>query len=443
MIPAHLPALWLAAALAVPLLALAWTAPPLLPMALGFLLGVGGLALTYRHLTAVWCVWLIATGLSLEMTLSDIIGPEAFQPVIAAAKGGEIALVLLTVAREGFVWDRFNPAFAFLAIAAMGAMAGVHPELTAADTIRSTIGSTVPFLIFFVRPTHAWGAALRRATGYIPLVSVALGALLDLAGLRPLFVDSGGVRLAALGHPAFLAGICLPAIYTCLLAWLNTGTRSTLLLLAANLAILVLTGARAPTAYALLTVTGTLLLARDTAIARGRRLLLAAIGALLLPVLLLMGESLGALRLFSLLGADAAHLSGRELLWAAVDAAANEAPWFGWGLGAGNVVIPRDGPIAQLLHTWAAHNEYLRMRLEGGAIGLSLLILLFLAWIMSHTRRLPPLERLTMRLVFLAFAAHAVTDNVLISTPACVFFAFAAAVFGDTPRRLRADTDVA
>jgi hypothetical protein len=34
-----------------------------------------------------------------------------------------------------------------------------------------------------------------------------------------------------------------------------------------------------------------------------------------------------------------------------------------------------------------------------------------------------------MRLVFLAFAAHAYTDNVLISTPACVFFAFATAVF--------------
>ncbi len=34
-----------------------------------------------------------------------------------------------------------------------------------------------------------------------------------------------------------------------------------------------------------------------------------------------------------------------------------------------------------------------------------------------------------MRLVFVAFAAHASTDNVLISTTACVFFAFATAVF--------------
>jgi hypothetical protein len=34
-----------------------------------------------------------------------------------------------------------------------------------------------------------------------------------------------------------------------------------------------------------------------------------------------------------------------------------------------------------------------------------------------------------MSLIFIAFAAHAVTDNVLISTPASVLFTFVAAVF--------------
>ena len=42
---------------------------------------------------------------------------------------------------------------------------------------------------------------------------------------------------------------------------------------------------------------------------------------------------------------------------------------------------------------------------------------------------LPMAERRIMRLVFLAFAAHAFTDNVLISTPACIMLTFAAAVF--------------
>ena len=45
-----------------------------------------------------------------------------------------------------------------------------------------------------------------------------------------------------------------------------------------------------------------------------------------------------------------------------------------------------------------------------------------------------------MRLVFIAFAGHAFTDNVLISTPACVMFAFATAVFA---RRHRAPNSLA
>ena len=52
-----------------------------------------------------------------------------------------------------------------------------------------------------------------------------------------------------------------------------------------------------------------------------------------------------------------------------------------------------------------------------------------------------------MRLVFIAFAAHAYTDNVLISTTACVFFTFATAVFargaGQSGPGVRTEPDIA
>ncbi len=94
-----------------------------------------------------------------------------------------------------------------------------------------------------------------RATKWCPLVAVVACLPLAAAGIRPLFVDSGGARLAGLGHPAFLAGVCLPAIYACLIQLYREGRRGDLLLLVVNFLILVLTGARAPAAYAV-AVTG-------------------------------------------------------------------------------------------------------------------------------------------------------------------------------------------
>jgi hypothetical protein len=49
--------------------------------------------------------------------------------------------------------------------------------------------------------------------------------------------------------------------------------------------------------------------------------------------------------------------------------------------------------------------------------------------VMQHTRRLCHTDKVIMRMAFVAFAVHAYTDNVLIATTGCVFFAFATAVF--------------
>jgi hypothetical protein len=296
--------------------------------------------------------------------------------------------------------------------------------------LRSLAGSVTPLLVFFCVKPPGWATSIRRAVIFAPLLSVVLGTMLDLAGLRPVLVESGGLRLAGLGHPAFLAGVCLPAVYSGLIGWLRTGSRGTAALVGVNVVILFLTGARAPAAYAAVVGLGSLILAPGAAIPRAHRLVLVSAGIVAVPVLLLLGETYSSLRLFEILGeGSGGHLSGRDMLWPSFEAAAAQAPWFGWGLGSGNLVIPHDSQLAQLLGTWAAHNEYLRLQVEGGHIGRTLLIVLFVLWTVTHTRRLPPLERLVMRLIFIVYAAHAVTDNVLISTPACVFFAFVAAMY--------------
>jgi O-antigen ligase len=404
-------------------------APPLFGLLLVASVVAAVIFLGFCFPTGFCAAWLLVAGMSLEMASSDLIGEDTFQPVIAVVKGIEICLGLLCMVRFGPTADFLCPAWAFLAMTTVGLAHGLYPGMTVADSLRSLVGSAAPFVFCLARVPRSWAETIVRTTKWCPLVAVLACLPLAAADIRPLFVDSGGARLAGLGHPAFLANVCLPAIYACLIQLYREGRRGDLLLLIVNFLILVLTGARAPAAYAVV-VTGVSLISIRSRIFpwRDRQLLVLA-GLALVPVLILLAGDLGQIRLLNVALNDAGNLSGRELLWPNFENVAAQSPWFGWGTGAGNAVISPEGRIAQLLHTSAAHNEYLRIEVEGGAIGETLLIALFAGWALVHTRRLWPSDRRIMRLAFLAHASLAFTDNLLISTPACVMFAFATAVF--------------
>ena len=398
-----------------------------IPLAVAAAAGVAVLA--FRHTTAFCVAWLLIAGSTLEMTLADLLGPAAYQPTIAAVKAAELGLALLCIVRYGPRADVFNPGLAFVAMFVVGFVHGLHPDLTPVDSLRSLIGSMAPFAFAFSRLPRRWGEAMVRMTACIPALTLLGGAVLDIGGVRPLFLESGGERLAGLGHPAFLAGFCLAAVYACLILLYREGQSRWLMLLALNFLILVLTGARAPLAYAVAVTGLTLVFLRSGIFPRRCRMLPVLLAACLLPVLVVLAHELPDVRLFNVLLNQAGNLSGRDLLWPPFEQAAAASPWFGWGVGAGNAIIPPDSPLAQLIQTWAAHNEYLRIQVEGGQLGRALLIGMFVLWVTRHTRNLCRTDKVIMRLVFLAFAAHAYTDNVLIATTGCVFFAFATAVF--------------
>jgi O-antigen ligase len=385
--------------------------------------------LAFRHTTLFCAAWLLIAGATLEMTLSDLFGAAMYQPTIAVVKGAELGLAALCILRYGLAPDVFNPALAFLAMFVVGLVHGLHPDLGLAASLRSLAGSMAPFAFAFCRLPRNWGTAIIRMTIWLPLITLAVAGVLDLAGWRPLFFESGGQRLAGLGHPAFLAGFCLAAVYACLIALYRDGRPLWLALLFANFVILVLTGARAPLACAVAVTTLSLVFLGSRVLSRHRRMIPLLLAACLVPLILLLAGEFSVVRLFNVLSKDAAQLSGRDLLWPLFEDAAAASPWFGWGVGAGNTIIPPDGEIARLMQTMAAHNEYLRIQVEGGQLGLGLLIVLFVLWVMQHTRRLCHTDKVIMRMAFVAFAVHAYTDNVLIATTGCVFFAFATAVF--------------
>jgi O-antigen ligase len=409
--------------------ATAFMAPVLFWLPLAGLGAAAAGVVAFRYIVIACVAWLVIAGATLELALNDLIGPSAYQGTIAVVKASELGLALLCILRYGFEADVFNPALAFLAMFVAGLAHGLRHDLTVNDSLRSLLGSVAPFAFAFARLPPRWGSPIVRSTVWIPLLSVAGGGALDLAGLRPLLVDSGGMRLAGLGQPAFLAGLCLPAIYACLIELYRNGRRRWLVLLAVNFLILVLTGARAPLACATAVTGLTFGFVRSNAFSWRDRILPVLLAAALVPLLAVLARDLSAVRLFNLLSGDAGNLSSRDLLWPPFEQAAAASPWFGWGVGAGNAIIPPDSELALLIRSWAAHNEYLRMAVEGGQFGRALLIALLVMWVVHHTKRLERTDALIMRLVFAGFAVQAYTDNVLIATTACVFFAFAAAVF--------------
>ncbi|WBO59791.1 hypothetical protein GT370_02515 [Acidocella sp. MX-AZ03] len=86
-------------------------------------------------------------------------------------------------------------------------------------------------------------------------------------------------------------------------------------------------------------------------------------------------------------------------------------------MGAGKIIIPLSAPLARLIGTNAAHDEYLRIGTEGGVLGLGLLLGLMLLWVARGTALLPARQAWLMRLIFIAFAVQSLTDNTLIAGP--------------------------
>jgi O-antigen ligase len=410
-------------------LGLAWFTPDAIWLPFALLPLAGGLALAAAFPAQATALWLAALATCPEMWLGELIGraPE----IIGIDKGIGLALLAICLLRYGARVDAFNPGLAFLFMFAAGFMHGVWPGLTAADSIRSLIGSAAPFAFSWSRLSAAWS---RRVIGTViaaPFLIIGFGACLAAAGLRPLYgLEEGALRLGASTHPAFLAGFALISVYALLLEQVRGARSWRLAALGGDIVVLLATGARAPLGLALLLI---LLVAGAVSTPRwpwrARAPVLLAVAAAPAAAVI-AAPFLGFVRLLTLASqGDVANLSNRTLIWPVYEAAIARSPWFGWGTGSGKVLVPVGTLLWHLLGTNAAHDEYLRLAVEGGGLGLGLLLLLIVLWLRRGTHAMSGAERVVMVLVFLAFAVHSATDNTLIATTASLMFAWVSAVF--------------
>jgi O-antigen ligase len=379
------------------------------------------LGLTSQFPRIACVLWILALETSPDSWLDNLIGEH--ETIIGVMKAFGLVLVVILALRNGLKADRYNPGFAFGAMFLIGLMHGLYPGLSLLSSIRSLIGSAGPFLFGFTRLPPAFIRAVQRATIWGPLFTVSFGGLLAITGLDHMYVvEQGALRLGASGEPPFLAGFALIGVYAGLMECLRTPSRAEALMVVVNFIIILLTGARTPLALALFVTFSVLVLQR-------RLLMLAAAGAVACLGLIFL-NALSFLRVIDLaqLG-EASNLSNRDLVWPYFQTAFKASPFFGWGVGAGKVIIPVTSHLTSLIGTNAAHDEFLRIGSEGGIFGLGLLIILIFLWVKRGSEKLPRGRRWLMRLIFLGFIFHSATDNTLIATTSSVFFIWVSCVF--------------
>lgn len=371
-------------------------------------------------------------GLSPDGWLADL-GITA--DLVAAQKLMMMALAGLLIARFGLRLDLANPTLPFGALFVVTSARPYGLGLTLGASVRSFIGTVAPWTLGFARLPLYIAVAFLTMVELLPLIQVATGALLDAAGIRPLFSALG--RLQALKNPPTLAHFALWAMVAGTADLLRDGRPRHLILLGVNAAILLATGARAPTAYAAL-FCGTCLLFLPSPRFHGWRRMLVLLGG---AVGLIAGVTAmlvrGPIRALALEGQSGA--SGRDLLWPLFVDAIREQPWLGHGIGAARLVLDEGDRLATLIGTTTAHNEYLRMATEVGLPGTIVVALSLLAWCVALSRPLIRRERVMLRLAFVVYALLSITDNTLISPTALVFtsFAVAFAARGAAERALR------
>ncbi|WP_135466837.1 O-antigen ligase family protein [Crenalkalicoccus roseus] len=374
---------------------------------------------------AALLVLMYGLGLDIQfgVQLRDM-GGSAAALGVAVVKIAPFALAASLILRYGVSRAINWPFLAFTVVGGLSlAILPISNVIDTGEMVRSFLGSTAPFALGFALAPHKVWTVLVRGVAAVPVTSALLGLFADLLGLYPAFDRFG--RFQGLHSPPFLAGFCVTAIFACVLEYLRGFRPIWLVAGGMNLAVLLATQARAPLFTVALFLLTVFLLSNRRIFPLQRKVDLVMGG--LVPAALLLGPFV-AYALERFIGRDGEfNYSGRDIIWPYFTEAIAARPLFGWGLGAGKLIVDPEDPMIRLLGSNAAHNEYLRLAVDAGIVGCALIFLCIIAWIWGGTRRAAPSDRLVLRAALVAALVHSGFDNTLIATTAVMQFTFFAA----------------
>ncbi|MCJ7996438.1 O-antigen ligase family protein [Rhizobium cremeum] len=318
-------------------------------------------------------------------------------------------------------WDILVLIALMLLMTLISALLSSYYNLSFNRYMRSAFSLSATFLLLAGEPTKKDRDTIVRLLAALPVMMIVVGSLYQVAGIRPLFyVDFlGAPRLQGTSIPAGLGTAGYLGSVAAMLGAAFLNKKVYLPLAFVNLIILVLSAARMPLALAV-AICGYVYFIM---VNRSFLMRAASVGAVIPAAagfVLLFGDSI-----LTRFGSES--LSGRDLIWEALQRVVDAYPYFGIGLGHQILVIP--GDVAFLARTMAAHNEYLRITVETGYVGataiFALLAIMCLAiWLRPATGR-----NFAFLLMCLSFFVYCSTDNAISSTTTPLMLVLASFAF--------------
>jgi O-antigen ligase len=385
----------------------------------------------------------LALDIQLDLMAESGAGGNAGTLGAAVVKVIPFGIAAMLCLRYGFQAAINWPFLAFTAIAVVSLVVlPIGRVSTMAEMVRSYIGSTAPFILAFAAAPRSFWSSLCKGTILVPLISALAGLVAGVVGFYPAFDNNW--RFQGLHSPPFLAGFCTTALFAATLEYLRTFRTRWLVLGGAVLVVLLASQARAPLMAIVLFLVIIFLFSGPRTFPAKRKVDLMMGG--LLPAAVVIGPVLvfASDRLFGTGDGAGINMSGRDIIWPYFLDAIETRPLFGYGLGAGKLIVNPEDPQIRLINSNAAHNEYLRLSVDAGIVGCAAIFLSLIAWVWGGTRGVAPVDRLVLRAALAAALLHSGFDNTLIASTAVVQFTwFAAALARARMEKRSASNEVA
>jgi O-antigen ligase len=330
-------------------------------------------------------------------------------------------VLAVNVWRYGFVLRSNPPIFALLAMFVISLVAADFLyTLTYFQMIKSLIGLVLPFMFLHCVYRRDAIETYLKLIAFLPLFSVVAGLVVQAAGIRPAIQleYTGAMRLQGMNIAAYLAFFGYAAFFVCLYQVMTTGRRGYYVLAGINLMIILLTGTRMPTLMAAVLSVAVLLFAPQRSFRMSSRITVVIAGLVLMSAFFYVFWPQIEPRIF---GRTAAGSAGRDVIWSIYMDAISKNPWFGRGIGSGVVLLPSIDDY-RVAFTNAAHNEYLRILMDGGYVGLIMFMSAMAWWVRSECRHMLKEEQVLFIAFWATFLLYSFTGNSLSSPPTLVVF---------------------